>query len=497
VANTGMKSLAKDTAIYGMSSIIGRFLNWMLVPMYVRLFTEGEYGIVTNIYAYVAFVFVLLTYGMETTFFRYVNKDNENPGTVYSTTLISLLSTSSIFTLVCFLFSSPISSWMGYAGNENYIIMMAATVSIDAFCCIPFAYLRYKKRPIRFASLKLLSIFLNIGLNIFFLILCPQIYKSNPELISSFYNPDFGIGYIFVSNLIASVVTLLFLFPQYTGFNYSFDKALFKRMLKYTWPLLILGIAGVINQTFDKMIFPLLFSDRGEAEAQLGIYSACAKIAVVMTMATQAFRYAYEPFVFAKTKDKDNKTSYAMAMKFFIIFGFLIFLGIMFYMDILKHILKENYFEGLKVVPVLMTAEIFFGVYFNLSLWYKLTEKTYFGAIFSTIGCLSIILINIVFIPIYGYMACAWASFICNFIMMLLSYIFGQKYYPIKYDFKSILLYLFVTIGLYCAGTFIFIDNIIWRLIYRTVLLSVFMFILIKRDLPFKGISDLNKLVQK
>jgi len=496
MASNGIKGLAKDTAIYGMSSIVGRFLNWLLTPMYVRIFAEGEYGTVTNIYAFVAFLLVILTYGMETTFFRYINKSEENTTSVYSTTLISLLATSTLFFIICFSFISPLSSWMGYADHKDYLLIMAATVAIDAFCCIPFAYLRYKKRPIRFAYLKIIAIFITIALNIFFLLICPQIYKSHPGTIDWFYNPGYGIGYIFVSNLIASVLTALFLIPEYTGFRYNFDKQLLRRMLKYTWPLLILGLAGVINQTFDKMIFPYVFPDNAEAKVQLGIYGACAKIAVVMTMATQAFRYAYEPFVFAQTKEKNNKESYALATKFFVIFGFLIFLGIMFYLDIIKHILTDSYFEGLKVIPVLLMGEIFFGVYFNLSLWYKLTDKTYFGAIFSTIGCVFIILINIIFIPIYGYMACAWASFIANLIMMLLSYVFGQKYYPVKYDLKSLLLYLIVTIILYCLGTYIEIDNIFARLCLRTFLLLIFIVLLVKRDLPLKEIPILKRFIK-
>lgn len=493
-----MKGLAKDTAIYGLSSIVGRFLNWCLVPMYTRIFTDtGEYGAVTNIYGYVAFMMVLLTYGMETTFFRYVNKTEENSSVVYSTTLISLATTSILFIILGFLFASPVSAWMGYAGHSDYIEVMAMTVAFDAFCTIPFAYLRYKKRPIRFATFKLIGIFLNIALNVFFLIICPQIHKSNPDLISWFYNPDYGVGYIFISNLISSLGILLLLIPDFTGFKYKFDKKLLSNMLKYTYPLLILGLAGVMNQTVDKVLYPFLFDNEAEGLSQLGIYGACAKIAVVMTMFTQAFRYAYEPFIFSQNKDKDNTVAYSQAMKYFIIFALVIFLGVMFYIDILKYFVGKNYYEGIHVVPIVMIGEIFFGIYFNLSLWYKLIDKTYYGAIFSIIGCIIIVSINVFFVPIYGYVASAWASLICNMVMMLLSYVFGQKYYPIKYNLKTIVFYTILAIIFYCAGILVPIDNEILRLLYRTLLLIIFVAIIVKRDLPLKEIPLVSKLLNR
>ncbi|GAB6012053.1 lipopolysaccharide biosynthesis protein [Viscerimonas tarda] len=498
MAGNGMKSLAKDTAIYGLSSIVARFLNWCLVPMYTRIFTDtGEYGIVTSIYAYTAFVMVLLTYGMETTFFRYINKKEENAGSVYSTTLISLASTSMLFILVCLSFLTPISSWMGYANHQDYIFIMALTVALDAFTSIPFAYLRYKKRPVRFASLKFVSILLNISLNVFFLIICPQIHQSNPQLIDWFYNPDYGIGYIFVANLISSLATLLLNIPELTGFKYTFDQALFRRMLRYTAPLLLLGLAGVMNQTVDRMLYPFLFESEDEGFSQLGIYGACTKIAVVMTMFTQAFRYAYEPFIFAQHKDKDNKLSYAIAMKYFVIFALFIFLAVMFYIDILKYFIGANYFEGIHVVPIVMAGEIFFGIYFNLSLWYKLIDKTYYGALFSMCGCAVIVAINIIFVPIYGYVASAWASFFCNLVMMLLSYLFGQKNYPVKYELKTIMLYSTLAFGCYMAAMAPDIENEILRLAYRTVFLFAFATIIIKRDLPLSEIPVINRYFGK
>jgi O-antigen/teichoic acid export membrane protein len=498
MAGNGMKSLAKDTAIYGLSSIVARFLNWCLVPMYTRIFTDtGEYGIVTNIYGYTAFAVVLLTFGMETTFFRYINKKEENALSVYSTTLISIASTALMFIVLCSSFLSPISAWMTYPGHGDYILIMAATVAIDAFISIPFAYLRFQKRPVRFAYLKSFNIFFNISLNIFLLVVCPRIHQSHPQLISWFYNPSYGIGYIFVANLFSSAATLLMLVPELTGFRYSFDKALFRRMSKYTAPLLVLGLAGVMNQSVDRILYPFLFDNIQEGRSQLGIYGACAKIAVVMTMFTQAFRYAYEPFIFSRNKDRDNRQSYAVAMKYFVVFALLIFLAVMFYLDILKHYVGKEYFEGIKVVPVVMMGEIFFGVYFNLSLWYKLTDRTYFGALFSLTGCAIIVSINVIFVPVYGYIASAWASFFCNLVMMLLSYVFGQKHYPIKYELKTIFLYATLAAVFYITAMQPEIENEFLRLSYRTLFLVIFTAIILKRDIPPREIPVIGKYFGK
>jgi len=494
----GMKSLAKDTAVYGLSSIVGRFLNWCLVPVYVRTLTEVDYGIYSNVYGYIALLLVLLTYGMETGFFRFMNKDGENPDSVYSTTLISIASTSVLFIGLCsyLAFFTPLAETLGYGSHGDYIAIMAVVVAIDAFTSIPFAYLRHKKMPVRFAGIKLFNIFITIILNIFFLVVCPLIYKSNPNLISWFYNPDYGVGYVFVANLIGTVIVLLMLIPYLTGFKYNLDKNLLKRMFRYSFPLLILGIAGILNQSVDKILYPFLFEDKQEAFRQLGIYGACFRMAVVMAMFTQAFRFAYEPFVFSK-KDKDKEDSYSDAMKYFIIFSLIIFLGVMFFLDVLKYFLTETYFEGLPVVPIVMMGYVFFGIYFNLSFWYKLTDKTHYGAIFSVIGCILTIAINILFVPVYGYMASAWASFICNFIIMLLSYYFGQKHHPIRYDLKRIGLYFLLAGILYVLAFNISIDNLVLRLLFRTLLLIIFLWVVIKKDLPLSEIPVLDKFLKK
>ena len=365
-----LKSLAKDTAIYGLSSIVGRFLNYLLVPLYTAKLSaaSGGYGIITNVYAYTALLMVILTYGMETTFFRFANKEGEDPQKVYSTTLMSVGFTSLLFVVLVLTFISPISSFMGYADHPSYIWVMAVTVAIDAFQCIPFAYLRYKKRPIKFATLKLLNIFMAIALNLMFFLVLPAIYESNGAtgLIAQIYDPTVGAGYAFYVNLFCSAVLTFFFWKELVGIKYQFDKALLRRMFSYSWPILVLGIAGILNQTADKILFPYIY-ERSDAHAQLGIYGAASKIAMIMAMITQAFRYAYEPFVFGKSKDKDNRETYAQAMKFFIIFTLLAFLVVIGYLDVLKHIIGRDYWSGLRVVPIVMAAEIMMGVYFNLS----------------------------------------------------------------------------------------------------------------------------------
>ena len=494
----GLKSLAKDTAIYGLSSIIGRFLNYLLVPLYtIKLSAaSGGYGVVTNIYAMTALLLVVLTYGMETGFFRFANKKDEDPLKVYSSTLITVGGSSVLFVLFCLVFIEPIADFLGYADHPEYIAMMAIVVALDAFQCIPFAYLRYRKRPIKFAGIKMLFVVSNILLNLFFLVLCPWLNAHSPETISWFYDPGYGVGYVFLANLICTSLQMLFFVNELRGFQYVLDKALIKRMFSYSFPILILGLAGILNQTVDKIIFPFLLDNANEARVQLGIYGAASKIAMVMAMFTQAFRYAYEPFVFGKEKDGDSRQTYASAMKFFVIFTLLAFLAVMFYMDILRYIITPDYWPGLKVVPIVMAAEMFMGVYFNLSFWYKLIDETRWGAYFSLIGCVIIVLLNIIFVPIYGYIACAWAGLAGYFTVTLLSYFVGQKKYPINYDLKGIGLYVLLAAVLYVASVFIVPENVVFRLLFRTGLLFVFIAFIVKKDLPLKQIPLLNHFIK-
>ena len=482
-----LKSVVKDTAIYGLSSIVGRFLNYLLVPLYTAKLSaaSGGYGVITNVYAYTALLMVILTYGMETTFFRYVNKEGENPDKVYSTTMISVASTSLLFVLLVLLFLQPISSFMGYADHSSYIWVMAVTVAVDAFACIPFAYLRYKKRPMKFAILKLANIMMAILLNLFFFLLLP-VWTGNGGLVDA--------GYAFYINLFCSVALLFFLLKEITAVPFDFDKALLRRMLSYSWPILVLGVAGILNQTADKILFPYIYQGT-DAHSQLGIYGAASKIAMIMAMITQAFRYAYEPFVFGNNNDKDSRNTYAKAMKFFIIFTLLAFLVVMAYIDLLKYIIGRDYWEGLKVVPVVMAAEIMMGIYFNLSFWYKLIDKTIWGAWFSGIGCVVLITVNVLFVPRYGYMACAWAGFMGYASAMTISYLVGQKKYPINYPLKEIVLYVALAAVLYIGIGYSNRLLPLWAaLAVNTVIVFLFIAYIVKKDFNKNmNISLINK----
>lgn len=461
----GLKALAKETAIYGLSSIVGRFLNYLLVPIYASAMSaaSGGYGIVTEVYAWTALLLVILTYGMETTFFRFVNKSEERPERVYSTVLIMVGSTSLLFAALCLIFLPQIAGAMGYSDHPWYVGFMAVVVAMDAFQCIPFAYLRYKKQAVKFAALKLLFIVLNITLNLIYYV---GMGGSN-------------VMYAFLFNLVCTSTVMVIMLPL-LKFRDGFDKDLAKRMLKYSYPILILGIAGILNQVADKIIFRHVYTG-SDASVQLGIYGAASKIAMIMAMLTQAFRYAYEPFVFGKSKDKDSKEMYAKAMKYFIIFTLLAFLAVEFYIDILKYILAPDYWDGLKVVPIVMAAEIFMGVYFNLSFWYKLTDQTKWGAYFSFAGCAVLIAINVVFVPVYGYMACAWAGFAGYGVAMLLSYFVGQKKFPIAYDLKSIAVYVAAASVLFAADRYAALQG--WAgFLLGTLLLALFVTLIVKKE---------------
>ena len=491
---SNIKSLVKDTAIYGISSIAGKFINYLLVPIQTAAFAAagGEYGVVTNIYAYTALLMVILTYGMETAFFRFANKTEEDVRKVYSTTLASVGSTALLFIAVVLLLLPQIAGFMKYSDHPDWVAVMFACVAIDAFKCIPFAYLRYQKRPVKFATLQIVNITLNIVFNLIYLIVLPA-WKIN---LFGLYDEQFtlNVGMVFYINLVCTVIVLLCFKAELTGFRYTFDKALWRRMIRYAWPLLILGIAGILNQTLDKIIFPYLYSGVDE-KAQLGIYGAATKIAMIMAMITQAFRYAYEPFVFGNAKENDNRETYAKAMKYFIIFTLLAFLVVIGYMDVLKYIIRNHdYWQGLRVVPIVMVAEIMMGVYFNLSFWYKLIDKTIYGAWFSGIGCLVLVTVNVIFVPTYSYMACAWGGVAGYGTAMLLSYFVGQKKYPIDYPIKSIFVYVAITALFFVIMTLM---PETWpqvvRLAVNTALIIAFLAHIVYHDMPLRSIPLIGK----
>ncbi len=489
-----LKSLAKDTAIYGLSSIVGRFLNYLLVPLYTAKIaaSSGGYGIVTEIYSYVALLFVMLTFGMETTLFRFLNRTDEtDPTRVYTTALIAVGSVGLTFVFAVWLGLDGLAAGLGYAEHPEFLGMMATVVAIDAFQAIPFCYLRYQKRPYKFAALKLGFIALNIALNLlFFLVL--------PATVEGFV---VKVDYVFIINLICTAVVTFGFWPELTGVRWRLDCALLKRMLSYAWPILVLGIAGILNQTADKILFPRLVPG-AEGKIQLGIYGAAVKIAMIMALITQAFRYAYEPFVFAaaQTGDSpDNRRTYALTMRYFVIFTLFAFLVVMAYLDVLRYIIGRDYWAGLSTVPIVMVAEILMGVYFNLSFWYKLTDRTIWGAWFSGAGCLVLLMVNVVFVPQYGYMACAWAGVAGYGTAALLSYLVGQRYYPIPYALRPMLGYILLTAALYAAMTAFrgFIDSSTAQLGFNTLCLGVFLAIVVRFDFPLSALPFVGRYFRR
>ena len=484
-----LKALMKDTAIYGLSSIVGRFLNYLLVPLYTHYMPRetGDYGVSTNVYAYTALILVLLTFGMETTLFRFANetpatgssRDIERwPDTVFSTSFALVGALTALFLALLFGFIDPISAHLGYVDHPDYLLMMGAVVAMDALQALPFSYLRFQKRPIRFAALKLLFIALNIGLNLIYFVLLGKT----------------SVFYVFFINLLCTGFISLLFIPGIFRISWNFSFPLLRRMLSYSWPILVLGIAGILNQVADKIIFPLVYPDSADANVQLGIYGSCVKIAMIMAMITQAFRYAYEPIVFAKAKDADKNEYYAAAMKYFIIFTLLAFLCVVGWMPLLQYIIGAGYREGLGVVPVVMAAEIMMGIYFNLSFWYKLIDKTIYGAIFSLAGCAVLVTFNIILIPRLGYWACAWGGVAGYGTAMVLSYIVGQRKNPIPYPMRDICLYFLLTLIIYICMERLPEQWPSWaHIVLNTVLICIFVAYIVKKDLPLRGLPVIGK----
>lgn len=477
-----LKKLAGETAVYGVSTILGRLLNWLLVPLYTAVFLPSEYGIVTNLMSYVAIFLVILTYGMETGYFRFVN-DSKDQELTFSTTFISLISTSLLFWIGISLFLGPLASFLNIIDHKEFIILLALTLGLDAITAIPFAKLRQEGKAKRYAGLKLLNIFSNLGINLFFLLLCPWISKAFPDFpIEKIWNKEFGIGYIFVAFFVSSFLNFILLIPDFYKVKMRLDVSLLKKILIYSSPILIVSVCGSINITLDKVIMPELISEDQNPLYQLGIYGANYKLAVIMTLFIQAFRYAFEPFFFAQAKEKNSKQIYADVLKYFVIFGLIIFLGVMFYLDLVKILIDSRYHEGLGIVPYVLVANFFFGIFFSLSLWYKLTDKTRYGAYIAIFGSVITIALNVILVPRIGYYGAAYAVLACFTIMTIVSYIAGQKHYPVPYQIKRILSYMFVAFVLYIASTYINFDNHWIKMAAKTPLLIVFILLVIQRE---------------
>lgn len=498
---SSVKSLAKDTAIYGLSSIVGRFLNWLLVPLYTNLFTQAEYGINTYIYSVVALLIVILTYGMETGYFRFAGDERFSKGNiVYTTALSSLAVSSLLFVAIVSLLLSPISELMKCPDNPSYVMIMAVCVAIDAFTSLPFSHLRFKHKAIKFALLKCIGIATNIGLNLFFLLLCPKLMSIAPASVSWFYNPDFGIGYIFLSNLIASAIMLPLLHRELIGFRWKFSGQIWREMLRYSWPLLVLGVAGIMNQNIATILLPNIIPDPATRLSITGVYGACFKLAIIMVMFLQAFRFAYEPFIFdrARSQGEDRKMIYATVMKWFVIFAMFVFLAVMTYLPIIQLFIGKSFREGIGVVPIIMMAEFFFGVFFNLSLWYKLTDQTMWGMWFTLMGLLITLAGNFILVPLIGYYGCAWASFLCYGSMMTVSYFVGQKKYPINYNVKRLGLYIGTAVVFFLTLKLIETPNSWINMGLGTILTGLYLMIVLRVEhITMRQLIPIDAIIKK
>lgn len=444
-----LKSLVKDTAIYGLSSMLGRFLNWLLVAVYTRVLLPVEMGQMTQLYALTAILLVILTYGMETSFFRFVNK-HARPREVYGTSLILLATTSLTFVIVGLSCLDAITAFFAFdvggiskSSSELLVATLILISALDAFCAIPLGYLRYAGRPFRFMAVRMGFVLFTVFSTLIAFYLLPWLFDVDVH--------SHALTIILAINLLGCVVQLLMLLPTFKFADWYFDKSLAREMLGYAAPILLLGIVGVFSGQADKLIFPLLYDNPLEGKLQLGIYSACYKIAVIMVLFTQAFRYAYDPFVFAKAKEggEQAKEAYSLSMRYYVLFTLFIFLGVMSTLDILKYYIDAKYHSGLPVVPLVMLGQLMFGIYFNLSVWYKLTDRTYWGAILSILGCIISILWIVLGTPTMGFMACAWASIGSNAIILIVSYLLGQRYYPIQYPWIAIATYSALALGIW------------------------------------------------
>jgi len=470
-----LRSLFGQTAIYGLGTVLPRLLNYLLLtPFFTRMFKSGEYGIITELYAYVVFLMILLTYGMETGFFRYATK-NRKPGEVFSTSIVSLFITSALFALIVGLFSEGIAGLIGYSEHPEYIWWIGLIVSIDAFVSIPFARLRLEGKAIRFAAIKIASVLVNILLNLLFLWIFPRYTGAdNHGIVQLIYNEDIGVGYVFLSNLIASGFTLLLLSGGLIRTKLNFSIALWKSMIIYSLPLLFSGLAGTINEALDRILLKHLLSGDLNPMAELGIYGANYKLAVLMTLFVQMFRYASEPFYFNRYKDKGSLGLFADVMKYFIVAGLIIYMGVILYLDVFKYFIGPDYHEGLKIVPVVLFANLLLGIFFNLSIWYKLKNITKFAVVLTGGGALITFIVNWFFIPLYGYLASAWAHLICYSFMVIASYFLGRKYLPIKYDLKQIVFYIAGCFILIKLASLIEVEKLVVQLLINTGFILAF-----------------------
>jgi O-antigen/teichoic acid export membrane protein len=468
-----VRTLAKQTAIYGFGTVVPRFLNYGIVTFfYTRIFTKAQYGVITELYAWMVLLLIVLTYGMETGFFRFSqNKDNYEK--VYSTTLLSLLFTSLVFLILVNIFIGPVSFALNYKDNHDYIRMFAAIVSIDAFAAIPFARLRRENRPVLFSIIKIANVVITLLAVLFLLVVAPGLYEKSHGWFRQVYDPGYGVGYVFLANLIGSASTLLMLLPVIIIKKPVFNKEIWVKMVNYSFPLLITGLSGSINDTLDKVILRRMTGE-DSGLAVVGEYGAGYKIAVIIALFIQMFRFAAEPFFFERAKYENARETYAYVMKYFIIIMLLVYLVINLYISGFQLIIDKDFRGALSVVPIVAMGYLFYGIYINHSIWYKLNDLTRFGIYITLVGAVITVLINVIFIPVYGYMASAWAHVASYGSMIIMSFIFAEKRYKVKYDMKQYLPYFLMAIFMVAFGRFFKYPGLAAELIINTVLMLIF-----------------------
>ena len=486
MSSNPIKALAGQTVIYGMGTIVPRLLNYLMVPLYVRVFAPGIYGQITDLYAWIAFLLALLTYGMETTFFRYTQK--ENPDKVFNNIVSCIITTTTIFLILYIILYKNFAQLIQYEHNTQYVLFLGIIVALDALTAVPFAKLRKNNQAKLFTVIKIANVCLNIGLNLFFLLVIPDTALAISEKM---FGPQAGLlVWVLISNVLSSLLSLILLLPQFKNFHFELDKSLIRPMLAYSLPILLISLVGMVNEVADKILIKYLttvpnaetiaeLGMTGEEYAlkQLGIYGANFKLAVLMTIFIQMFRYASEPFFFSKAKDRNAPELYAKVMTYFVIFCLLIFLGVMLYMDILKYFAgKEGseYHEGLIIVPIVLIANMFYGIVFNLSIWFKLTDRTFSGTIISIVGASVTLLCLFVLVPVIGYLGAAIAHLACYTVMMLVSYFWGQKVFPVPYQVGRIAFYMIFAIGLFLLSTLFGDFSLVLKLTLNTLLILVY-----------------------
>lgn len=475
-----LKKLAGQTAVYGLSSIIGRFLNFLLVPLHTRMFNPEQFGVITEMYAYVAFLVVLLNYGLETAFFRFAGKEKSNMELIFGTAIKSLVVTTTLFIAAAFFWAQPLAELLQYPEHQEFVKWFAIIIGLDAIASIPLARLRIENKPVRFALVNLGTVGVNIGLNLFFIGYCMPAYERGVSnfFIDTFYNPEIGVGYVFIANLIASIFKIVALLPVSLKGIRLFSPNVLRAMLTYGLPLIFVGFAGIVNETLDRILLKYLLVGKLGIEAtmeQVGIYGACYKLAIIMNLFIQAYRYAAEPFFFAHEKEKDSKKTYATILTYFVIICSAIFLLVLLYLDLFRYFIPNPAFwEGLTIVPILLFANIFLGIYYNLSVWYKLSDNTGKGALVSIIGAIITIGLNVLLIPVLGYHGAAWTTLACYFSMSVISWLWGRVHYPIPYDIGRVVLYLVTALGLYLVSTLTGEMIALNKYLINTVLFFVF-----------------------